>query len=276
MYLFAAATETVFGVDEASSALAAIDDKMFWRGSAQVEIMRLATARWQDFGAAERENLEARIRSGLPSELFPPEAFTDENNWAMAKDAAAYRRFTRLKRVGWPLSVASQAALVEIEARHPKWTPGVGDRDDFSVWHETRWGPSGGPELLAEVRDDTLVSEAMRVQRERWHDQGDIWRVLIEADPERALRGLKSDSDSDRFEPVEWRDLLWAASDKGNAPLQFEVADALSNMPAATLGELFAPAASWLQRRRESLKSDPPDEATFLQVWDRLAVLAYP
>jgi hypothetical protein len=54
------------------------------------------------------------------------------------------------------------------------------------------------------------------------------------------------------------------------------VADALLTMPAATLGELLEPAASWLQRRRESLKGDPPDETTFLRVWDRLATLAYP
>ena len=48
MYLFAA-VDRVFGADEASSALAGIDDKMFWGGGAQVEIMRLATGRCPDF-----------------------------------------------------------------------------------------------------------------------------------------------------------------------------------------------------------------------------------
>jgi SIR2-like domain len=56
-----------------------------------------------------------------------------------------------------------------------------------------------------------------------------------------------------------------------------EVAAALLSMPAATLEELLAPATSWLQRRRESLKGDNlPNETTFLRVWDRLAMLAYP
>jgi len=276
MYLFAVADKTVFQADEAWSALAALEDKIFWGGGAQVEIMRLATGRWADFAEAQREKFEARIRAGLPRELFPPEAFADEDDWSMAKDSAAYKRLARLEAAGWPLCPASQAALNEIVSRRPRWTHAAGDRDDFSVRHESRRGPSGRPELLAAIKDDALVSEAMRIQRERTHDQRDIWRVLIEADPERALRGLKSDAGSGRFEPVAWRDLLWAAFDKGDAGLQFDVADALLTMPTATLGELLAPAASWLQKHRESLKSDPPDETTFLRVWDRLAALAYP
>lgn len=58
--------------------------------------------------------------------------------------------------------------------------------------------------------------------------------------------------------------------------MQVEVADALTRMPVATLGELLAPASSWLQKRRESLKRTPPNKAIFLRLWDRLAALAYP
>jgi hypothetical protein len=116
----------------------------------------------------------------------------------------------------------------------------------------------------------------MRLQRERVYDQGGIWRLLIETDPGRALRALKLEADAGRIEPIAWRDFLWAASDKVNADVQFEIADAILLMPAASLGELLVPAASWLQRRQELLKGDPPDEATFLRVWDRLAALAYP
>ena len=163
----------------------------------------------------------------------------------MAKDNAAFKRLTRLKAAGWPLSADCEAAIDDIVVRRPKWTPAPGDRDDFSVWHESGWRSNGQPELSA-------------------------------ADPERALRALKLEADVGRFEPVAWRVLLCAASDKGDPGLQFDVADALLTMPAAALGELLEPAASWLQRHRESLKGDPPDETTFLRVWDRLATLAYP
>ena len=276
MYLFAVASETVFPAREAWSALEALDDELFWGGAAQVEIMRLATGRWQDFESAEREKFEARVRSGLPRELFSPEAFPVEEDWTVAKDAAAYKRLARLQAVGWPVSAASQATLGEILGRHPKWTLGPSDREDFAVWHESRSGPDGQPELLAGVKDEALVSEAMRLQRERVYDQGDIWRVLTEADPERALRALKLEASASRFEPMAWRDLLWAASNQGDAELQIEVANAVLGMPADILRELLPAAASWLQRRRESLKGDPPEEADFLRIWDRLAAVAYP
>ena len=276
IYLFAVVTESVFSAHDAWSALEALDDKMFWGGEAQVEFMRLVTGRWQAFESAEREMFEARVITGLPRDLFSPEAFPVLQDWAIAKDAAAYKRLARLQAVGWPLSAAGQAALDEILGRHPKWKVGPGDREDFAVWHESRWGPDGKPELLAGVNDDALVSEAMRLQREHVYDQGDIWRVLTEADPERAFRALKLEAGAGRFEPVAWRDLLWAASNKGDSALQVEVADALTRMPVATLGELLAPASSWLQKRRESLKRTPPNKAIFLRLWDRLAALAYP
>jgi hypothetical protein len=79
-----------------------------------------------------------------------------------------------------------------------------------------------------------------------------------------------------RWEPTAWRDLLWAAADKGDPALQFELAESLLEMPETTLAEMLEPAASWLQKRRETLKGEPPDDARFLRVWDRLAVLVYP
>jgi hypothetical protein len=78
LFLFAVVTKTVFSGDDAWSALAELEDRIFWNGGSQVEIMRLATERWPDFAAADREKFEARIRAGLPRELFPPEAFANE------------------------------------------------------------------------------------------------------------------------------------------------------------------------------------------------------
>jgi hypothetical protein len=276
IFLFAMRAEAIFTAEEVWSALAALNDDMFWGGNAQVEIMRLATGRWRELAAAEREAFELRIRGGLPRALFPPEAFQKEDDWTSVRDSTAMKRLTRLRASGWPITLESQATLDEITGRHPKWTPGAGDRDDFAVWHESRWGPDGQPELLAKVADDVLVSEAMRLQRERQFDQGDVWQVFAKADPERAYRGLRSEADAGRWEPIVWRDLLWAASDKGDPTLQFEVAESLLTMPAAMLGNLLPAAASWLQKRRESLKGEPPDEAIFLRLWDRLGALTYP
>jgi len=208
--------------------------------------------------------------------LFRREAFQDDEDWKSVRDSAVYKRLTRLRESGGLITAESQAALDEIAVRHPKWTPGREDRDDFVVWHESRWGPHGRPEDLAEVTDEALVAEATRLQRERQFDQGDVWRVLCGADPERAYRGLQSDARSRRWEPTAWRDLLWAAADKGDPALQFELTESLLEMPETTLAEVLEPAASWLQKRRETLKGEPHDAARFLRVWDRLVVLVYP
>ena len=165
-----------------------------------------------------------------------------------------------------PLLGALQAILLLIV-----WIHGY-----FVVWHESGWGPHGRPEDLADVTDDALVAEATRLQRERQLDQGDVWRVLCGVDPERAYRGLQSEARARRWEPTAWRDLLWAAADKGDPALQFELTESLLEMPETTLAEVLEPAASWLQKRRETLKGEPPDDARFLRVWDRLAVLVYP
>jgi len=167
--------------------------------------------------------------------------------------------------------------LGEISARHSKWKASAGDRDDFHSWHEgARWGPAGHPDVLSEIADDGLVKEAMRLQRERYFEEGDIWRMFCAADPDRALRGLKLEADNGQWEAAAWRDLLWAAADKGEPELQFELADLVSRMPDGTLQELLPSATCWLRQRREVLSpTDCPGGPRFLRLWDVLAAPTY-
>jgi hypothetical protein len=68
-----------------------------------------------------------------------------------------------------------------------------------------------------------------------------------------------------------WRDLIWAATDKGDDALQLELAGFLVSMPEPALAELLPAASSWLQKRRTILPNVP-----FLALWDTFADLAYP
>jgi hypothetical protein len=123
---------------------------------------------------------------------------------------------------------------------------------------------------------DKLVQEAMRLQRERHFDQGDIWRVFCNADPERALRGLRADADAGRWEGEAWRALLWAANDKGDDTFQFAVGELILCMPEATLRDVFPAATSWLQKRRGVLSSsEQPSGPLLFRLWDRFADSAY-
>ncbi|WP_168197930.1 SIR2 family protein [Pseudolabrys sp. FHR47] len=265
-----------FSPSEAAMAVMNLDEKMFW-GNARVEIMRLLVARWSQFSDPDRAAIETRIRNGEPRDLFPADAFENDEEWRSVHDSSIYRRLKRIELAGGTLSPESQKVIAEIAARHPEWQPSPGDRDDFHVWHEMRSGPDGEPGLLAKIADDRLVREAMRLQRERHFDQGDVWRVFCSADPERALRGLQLEAAGNQWEPEAWRYLIWAANEKGDASFQFTLAGLLLQMPDAPLSELLPAATSWLQRRREVLSAtesieNPPQ---FFPLWDRFADLVY-
>jgi NAD-dependent SIR2 family protein deacetylase len=260
---------------EAAAAVTKLDDEVFW-GNARVEIMRLLASRWALFSAPDRLAIETRIRQGEPRNLYPTDAFENEEEWRSIQDSSIYRRLKRIELAGGALTAESMQVIAEISARHPTWRPSRGDRDDFHYWHETRSGPDGQPELLADVADDALVKEAMRLQRERHFEQGDIWRVFCSADPERALCGLRLEADNGRWDPEAWRCLLWAANDKGDALFQLAIADLLSRMPEARLSELLPAATSWLQRQREALSvPDQSGGSRFLTLWDFLADRSY-
>jgi hypothetical protein len=265
-----------FSPQEAAAAILSLDQETFWGSGAQVEIMRILVGRWIQFGDADRIAIEARLRQGVPREFFRAVAFEDDDEWNSIWDSTVYRRLKRIEQAGGALTATSQALLAEISARHPQWEPSAGDRDDFGVWHESSYGPHGEPELLANIADDRLVQEAMRLQRERHFEQGDVWRVFCSADPERALRGLEREADNGQWDSEAWRCLLWAATEKDNAAFQCALADLVLRMPEAPLRELLPSAPSWLQRRREILSVvDQPGGARFLLLWDKFANLTY-
>ena len=264
-----------FSPAEAAATVIKLGDEVFW-GNARVEIMRLLVARWAEFSNPDREAIETRIRQGEPRNLYPADVFENDEEWRSIQDSSIYRRLKRIELAGGTLTAESQQVVAEISARHPTWKPSTGDRDDFHSWHETRSGPDGQPELLADVADEALVKEAMRLQRERHFEQGDIWRVFCSADPERALRGLRLEADNNQWEAEAWRCLLWAANENGDASFQSALADIMLQMPEAALSELLPAATSWLQRQREALSvPDQPGGLRFLPLWDRFADRAY-
>ena len=275
LYLFALADES-WPANEATQVILGLSDNDFWDDDTQVEVMRLLVARWTQFDAQQRATLEGRLRGGIPAALYTEEAVADAERWASIVDDSIYRRIHRIVAAGGAVSEESRTLLAEISARHPRWEAGSEDRDDFSMWHTERFGPDGHPELLTGIEDERLVQEALRLQQEQHFDEGDLWRVFCNADPERALRGLKHESDAGRWDPGAWRYLLWAAAEKGDAAFQRDLAGLILAVPAPVLGEILHAATSWMARQREALEQAPEQgEAHFLSMWDCLANLAY-
>ena len=80
----------------------------------------------------------------------------------------------------------------------------------MSWMEEVRRGPWGHPELLANITDDALVKEAMRLQRERPFEEEDVWRLFCSADPDRALRALRLEADTGKWKIEAWQSLLFS------------------------------------------------------------------
>lgn len=275
MFLFAV-KEPLWTTSEAARIILDLEDHIFWDSEAQVEIMRLLVARWAEFDVDDRQALEARLRTGVPAELYAGNNVREAKEWSSIVDHSIYRRLTRIRAAGGLLSDASLALLEAIGERHPRWAPSPDDQDDFSAWQTERIGFDGHPDLLAQVEDAQLVQQAFRLQDERRFDEGDLWRVFCKADPERALRGLKLDGDAGRWEVEAWRYFLWAAAEQDQMEFQHEVAAALLLMPPETLREVIHAASSWMARQHASLAQAGADGAQrFLQIWDHIAEEAF-
>src|ERR1700757_715088 len=201
--------------------------------------MRLLVSRWSQLSNVDRLTIESRIRAGEPRHLHAADAFDSEDEWQSILDASIYQRLKRIELAGATLTAESQQVVAAIAARHPSWKPSPADRDDFHFWHEIRSGPDGQPGLLANIADERLVQEAMRLQSEQYYEQGDVWRVFCAADPERALHGLELEAANDRWDAEAWRCLLSVATDKGEAAFQHTLADLLLRAPVASFGQIL-------------------------------------
>ncbi|MBW6401863.1 SIR2 family protein [Roseomonas sp. HJA6] len=276
LYLHALTNATVFQPGEALAALLALDDEAFWSGELRRETMCLMAQRWAEFPEETRAELARRVGGGPPRSLFTDDAFKDEDKWNSIRDHMIFVRLARIQGAVGGLDGDSAQVLADIQARHPAWIPGPGDRDDFGSWMSSGWGPEGDPASLSGVADAELVSHAMRLQREQPIGHSDVWRLFCESDPERALRGLHAEADSGRWEPSAWRDLLWAAAKTQRQPLQREIAELVVRMPTTALLPITSSAASWLRECRSLLLDDAQALAgPFLGVWDRLAEVVY-
>jgi hypothetical protein len=271
LHLYALAAREVFPAHVSAEAVRSLDDSSFWaRGHAQVEIMRLVTSRWAEFSDEQRGALEKRICKGVPREIFRADAFDDER-WESFNDGAVFTRLKRITAVEGILSADSVAKIDLISQRHPEWVASAGDdRNDFDGWQgSVVSGPRGHPELLLGIADDRLVEEATRLQAERYFAESDLWSVFCQADPDRALRGLRASAEAGNWDPKAWEGLLWAAHQKGEAQFQRELADALLQSPNAAVRPFLAAAVAWLQQRRDMLSG--PDQTGGLRyfgVWD--------
>ena len=273
LHLHALTAPAVFSGEEAGAALAVLDDETFWISDATREIGNLVAARWPDLPDAAQTSLEARFCSGLPRSLLRTGEKMPEPEWLSISDHLTYQQLEPVRRAGGVLTPALQAMLDAIVARQPAGSLTLRENDEPRLAAFS--GSRGHPERLAGVPDELLLQEALRVQEANEWSEGEIWSLLCESDPHRALRGIRATaSDADRWRSGVIGPLLSSASRVEDARFQQALADHLRAMPRATSPSNIANAAYWLSERAGKLPSDQHLRASLWQVWDSLAQMA--
>lgn len=277
LHLHALVNSTVFLGPDVFQALVRVEDRAFWLSDVSPEASRLLVERWKDLSPEQREVIEARIRSGPPRTLFAPERVNEDRKWEAVRDGEIIAWLQSIKHSGGELGAASVATLDRVLELRPELAPrnrrvGPG-ADPVASWR----GAQGDPRLLTGLPDDALLGEALRLQSESPFEQGELWQVFCEREPERALRALRIDVEAGRWSVPAWRGVLWAAAKQEGEEFQAELANLALGIPPAELhGDLLGELVGWLRTRASLLAPRGARPApTALALWDLLAARVF-
>ena len=93
----------------------------------------------------------------------------------------------------------------------------------------------GDPGKLANVPDERLVTEAMKVAERADFMDSNAWQALCQSDPSHALRGLEAEVASNTWEARAWRPFLWAANKIQDPDSVMRIAALLLSFPKEKL-----------------------------------------
>ncbi|UCI34845.1 SIR2 family protein [Mesorhizobium sp. B4-1-4] len=255
-----ACTSNAIGPDLAGVVLQALPAGELFLTGGTVEVYRLLRSRWAELNAEVRDELEARLRSGPPSEWF-----REGSDVARYQDRSRYDLIGNLIRDGIQFSGATCAVFEEIEARWTQWGLRPAAQAGFNSWSESGSGEEGNVDQLEDVSDQDLVATALGLDAEGRFEGGQTWRALCQNDPDRALRGLEAEADINSWRVDAWQQLLWSPKTFTDADAPARVAWRLLAWPDASFSTIAKQASSWLEKP-EALALEKPIWA----VWDRI------
>lgn len=254
------------------AAVARLDDRNFWVNDSTREIEHLFLTRWLDFPEADRGALEERMRAGPPRHLARQDELVTEEVWQMVWDQLVFQHLEPLRRAAPPLSDASLRLLAEIGGRYPEGAlvlPTTPSPLPGSAFIGTR----GDPAVLAELPNNQVVAEALRLLQADWLGHGDVWRQFCRNSPQQALRAILSADGADRWRPEIISPLLEVARETDDAELQAAIGNLLAKLPSDQLVDVAASGAWWVWERAK--RSAQADQAEILRAWDYLTQAVY-
>lgn len=254
------------------AAVAGLDDRDFWVHDSTREIEHLFLSRWPKFSEADRDALEERMRAGPPRHLARQDEFVTEDAWQVVWDQLVFQHLEPLRRAGLPLSDASLRLLEKIGGRYPQGAL-VLPADHPPLPGSAFIGARGDPAVLAELPNDQVVAEALRLLQADWLGHGDVWRQFCRNSPLQALRAVLSADGADRWRPEITSPLLDVARETDDAELQAGIGNLLATIPPGHLVDVAAAGAWWVWERAK--RNVQPEATEILRAWDWLASAVY-
>ena len=273
LYLDAVSDHTVYpSAAVPVAAVNGLDNRDFWVNDSTREIQHVFALRWSEFPAADREALETRMRAGPPRHLARRDELVTEDAWQVVWDQLVFQHLEPLRRAGLPLSEASLRLLEQIGGRYPEGAL-VLPTDHPPLPGSAFIGARGDPAVLAELPNDQVVAEALRLLQTDWLGHGDVWRQFCRNSPLQALRAVLSADGADRWRPEITSPLLDVARETDDPELQAGIGNLLAAIPPEHLVDVAAPGAWWVWERAK--RSAQPEAAEILRAWDCLASAVY-
>ena len=272
LHLHALSRKGVFTGEVVGTTLSGLTDRDFWMGECDQEVAGLLAARWSDLGNEPRGRLEERMSLGIPESLFRRGTGTDDEDADRAvRDWLIFRRIEPIRRAGGVLSPHTSGLLAEIVERSPEGTLTLPDADDPNP-RGIFIGSRGDPEQFRTVPEDALVEAALKAAERDPFGQGEVWQLLCESDPMRAIRAIRAASLAGPRLTAAVVALLSTASDIDSAEFHDGVSRLLIAIPSSEIGtSLAANAAQWIWRRADKAGAGVIMPAEMLAVWDRIA-----
>ena len=258
--LFAATNPAVSAEIAANMLIELPSGELFLTGSS-VESYRLIRMRWNDFTPKSKHAILRRLRQGPPREWFRVGAEIDRTI-----DRCRFDFLSEMVRDGFGIGVEAAKLLAEIAVRWPHWVLRPAEQAGFHSWHSSSSGPIGGnANKLADIDDEKLVGEAMKLAVEADFTEGDDWQALCSSDPDQALRGLDKASFADVWPLKLWRQFLWTNKEYGNPTTENRVAELLLQWRPENFSNISEAASWWLNQHSKAL-----DDQLLWSLWDRI------
>ncbi len=244
-----------------------LNDRVFWHGRHQRDLLLVLAKRWSDLPAAAKTQLGKRLLDG-PS------------RWDGEEEAeyAERRAWSSLNRIHWlhsqgcdfDFDVNTESATLRNLA--PKWQPEYAQNAAASMEARGGW-----------VRTDTEYAELLKVSLAAVINKAAALRgrtdeMLVERNPfaglaaerpARALSALTISAKRSDYPKWAWETFLNSESRKSDKPrLRALIAERVSRLPATVLTELIYPVSDWILISSNVLLTELP--AQFDRIWEKV------